>query len=152
MALNDKSKDGKSCFQDLLAYVGNTDLEFVNIEKDGCKVMFRRSGVAPAQAAQAIESQAQEAAQETNKFASIRSPIVGRFHSSTGADRPALVVEGGKVTAGQRVAIVEAMKIRKEVFSAVTGTVARIAVRDGDPVEYGQELFIIEPESEGAGD
>ena len=89
---------------------------------------------------------AKENGVEPPKVFAIRSPIVGRFYSSMGADRPPLVVEGGMVTAGQKVAIVEAMKIKKEVFSAVTGKVVKISVRDGDSVEYGQALFVVEPE------
>jgi len=67
-----------------------------------------------------------------------------------GRDLPALAVEGGRVTAGQKVAIVEAMKIKKEVFSAYTGKVSRVLVKNGDPVEYGQELFqiVLEEENE----
>ena len=61
------------------------------------------------------------------------------------------MVEGSQVTAGQRVAIVEAMKIKKEVFSAVTGKILKILVRDGDAVEYGQELYTVEPVKEGSG-
>ena len=80
----------------------------------------------------------------------IRSPIVGRFYSSNAPGAPALVVEGGKVSAGRRVAIVEAMGIKKEVFSSFTGKVARVHVRDGDAVEYGQELFTIEECEEDA--
>ena len=76
----------------------------------------------------------------------IKSPIVGIFFNALGPDRPPLVVEGGRVTAGQKVAIVEAMKIKKEVFSPFTGKVSRILVRDNEPVEYGQELFLVEPE------
>ena len=138
----------KSRFKEIIAYIEKTDLEYVQIEKDGTKLSFKRSGTSgfPASAAPQADKEP-----EPPKFFSIRSPIVGRFHSSMGADRPALVVEGGVVTAGQKVAIVEAMKIKKEVFSAVTGKVVRILVRDGDAVEYGQELFNVEPESASAG-
>ena len=138
----------KSRFQEILDYVETTDLEFVQIEKNGTRMSFRRTGVCAKPSPSAAESESGEP--EAPKTSSIRSPIVGRFHSSMGPDRPPLVVEGGKVTAGQRVAIVEAMKIKKEVFSAVTGKVVRIPVRDGDPVEYGQELFVVEPDPEDA--
>src|SRR5262249_22542330 len=134
---------------EVLAYIEKTDLEVVQIEKEGRKISLKRSG--PALPSKTDEAEALEPAQkekEEPQFFIIRSPIVGRFHSSTGADRPALVLEGGNVTAGQRVAIVEAMKIKKEVFSAVTGKVVRIHVRDGDAVEYGQELFSVRPESQ----
>lgn len=141
----------QSRLKSLLDFVETTDLEFVSIEKGGKKVSLKRAcepvpaaKVSAPTSAQTETESAREA--ETDKTFSIKSPIVGRFFSSTGPDRPPMVVDGGKVTAGQRVAIVEAMKIKKEVFSAVTGKVTKIWVRDNDPVEYGQELFTVEPE------
>ncbi|OGR85411.1 MAG: hypothetical protein A2901_09275 [Elusimicrobia bacterium RIFCSPLOWO2_01_FULL_54_10] len=136
-------------FQEVLAYIEKTDLEYVEIEKDGRKICLKRlsNAVAHHHAPAAAASSADEAEKPAEPdFFAIRSPIVGRFHSSMGSDRPALVVEGGNITAGQRVAIVEAMKIKKEVFSAVTGKVVKIHVRDGDAVEYGQELFSVKPD------
>lgn len=136
-------------FKEILAYIDKTDLEFVQFERDGRKISFRRAVttiVAPKAFEPAPKPEKKE--EETFTYSSIRSPIVGRFHSSMGSDRPALVVEGGKVVVGQRVAVVEAMKIKKEVFSAVTGMVVKISVQDGDAVEYGQELFRVEPQRE----
>src|SRR3989338_660233 len=110
-------------FKEILSYIEKTDLEYVEIEKDGKKICLKRSGAAIPEkraASPAPVEETQEEENEESKFFVIRSPIVGRFHSSMVSDRPALVVEGGHITAGQRVAIVEAMKIKKEVFSAVT--------------------------------
>src|SRR4051812_42856383 len=101
-----KADPVKSSFQKILTYIQTTDLEYVQIEKNGTKASFRREGVVPnAAAAEALEVRngKKEEAEEP-KYFSIRSPIVGRFHSSMGADRPPLVVEGGRVTAGQKVA------------------------------------------------
>ncbi len=154
--VNGKTSDNKeqAGLKSLLDFIESTDLEFVSIERNGRKISLKRacepaaSAKSPAASAVQGSAPAAETAQnnESPKTFSIRSPIVGRFFSSTGPDRPPLAVDGGKVTAGQRVAIVEAMKIKKEVFSAVTGTVTKIWVRDNDPVEYGQELFTVEPE------
>ncbi len=143
------STSDQDSFKEILSFIEKTDLEFVQVEKEGKKFSFKRSSVAipPSKAELLALEKASEP--EAPKFFSIRSPIVGRFYSSMGADRPPLVVEGSRVTAGQKVAIVEAMKIKKEVFSAVTGKVVRLSVRDGDPVEYGQELFSVQPEEPG---
>ncbi|MBI4218398.1 MAG: acetyl-CoA carboxylase, biotin carboxyl carrier protein [Elusimicrobia bacterium] len=143
----------KGQLKEILSWMEGTDLEYLQIEKDGKKILLKRSvhavlrnqRVLPSETDAPKEKEAESPAQY-----SIRSPIVGRFYSSMGPDRPSLVVEGGSVTAGQKVAIVEAMKIKKEVFSAYTGKVTRILVRDGDPVEYGQELFIVEPNEESS--
>lgn len=142
----------KSAFKEILDYLETTDLDFIQIEKNGRKIVLRRlSGAGSPKKISDAQKESQELEKkepEQAKTFSIRSPIVGRFFSSMAPDHPPLVVEGGKVSAGQKVSIVEAMKIKKEVFSAYTGTVVRIHVRDGDPVEYGQELFTIEPEKE----
>ena len=84
-------------FKEILAYIEKTDLEFVQIEKEGRKISLKRSSSAiPASKV----PEAEEAKEDTGpRLASIRSPIVGRFHSSMGADRPALVVEGCVITA-----------------------------------------------------
>ena len=144
-----QSESEKDHFKEIVAFIEKTDLEYVEIEKDGRKISFRRSGTAIPNKNIPAPSQPEEKSEpaEARLFA-IRSPIVGRFHSSMGSDRPSLVTEGEHITAGQKVAIVEAMKIKKEVFSAVTGKVMKIHVRDGDAVEYGQELFSVEPESD----
>lgn len=136
--------------KEILSYIETTDLEFVQIEKNGKKISFHRAAATAVTGKPAAANTSLEKPPESPRLFSIRSPIVGRFYSSMGPDRPPLVVEGGGVTAGQKVAIVEAMKIKKEVFSAVSGKVLRIFVRDGDPVEYGQELFSVEPETECA--
>jgi acetyl-CoA carboxylase biotin carboxyl carrier protein len=144
---------GKDHFKEILSYIEKTDLEYVQIERDGKKISLRRSNVAvpDLMTPQAAAPSDKEEKEDARKLFSIRSPIVGKFYRSMGSDLPALVVEGGVVTAGQKVAIVEAMKIKKEVFSAVTGKVLRILVKNGEAVEYGQELFSVEPE-ERAGD
>lgn len=140
---------GAEELNEILQFIENTDLEFVQIEKEGKKIVLKRSSSVFQKKEKAVELAAlseKVKEEEGPQVFSIRSPIVGRFYSSMGADRPPLVVEGGRVTAGQKVAIVEAMKIKKEVFSAYTGKVVKIWVQDGDPVEYGQDLFSVEPE------
>ena len=143
-----QSGQEKDHFKEIVAYIEKTDLEYVEIQKDGRKISFRRSTATVPDRRGAEPSRA-DAEEEKPKFFTIRSPIVGRFHTSMGSDRPSLVMEGEHITAGQKVAIVEAMKIKKEVFSAVTGKVLKIHVRDGDAVEYGQELFSVEPQDAG---
>ena len=156
---SDKKTDlfDKDEFKEIVAYMEKTDLEFVEFEREGRKIPFRRSmaAIPASRASQAASARPEGERRDEEEPSgpeafSIRSPIVGRFHSSMGPDRPPLVVDGGLVTAGQKVAIVEAMKIKKEVFSAVTGRVLEILARDGEAVEYGQELFRVQPEQEPA--
>ena len=128
--------------KNIVSFIDGTDLDFVQIENDGKKFLIRRS-VHPS-VVEIVAENGKVKEPEMVPPTTIRSPIVGRFYSSISADRPALVVEGGAVSAGGKVAIVEAMGIKKEVFSPYTGKIVRIHVRDGDAVEYGQELFTVE--------
>jgi acetyl-CoA carboxylase biotin carboxyl carrier protein len=70
--------------------------------------------------------------------------MVGTFQRAA-KDRPPLVVEGGSVAPGARLAIVEAMQVPKDVIATISGRIVKILVESGRPVEYGQPLFEIEP-------
>lgn len=75
----------------------------------------------------------------------ITAPMVGTFYAAPSPkDRP-FVQEGDEVRVGDTVGIVEAMKMMNEIESDVAGRVARILVKNGQPVEYGQPLMVIEP-------
>ena len=75
----------------------------------------------------------------------ITSPMVGTFYGSPSPKDPSYVQEGDTIQPGDRVGIVEAMKMMNEIESEIGGRVARILVKNGQPVEYGQPLMIIEP-------
>ena len=75
----------------------------------------------------------------------ITAPMVGTFYAAPSAKDSPYVHEGDTVQVGDRVGIIEAMKMMNEIESEVAGRVARILVQNGQPVEYGQPLMIIEP-------
>lgn len=74
----------------------------------------------------------------------LKAPMVGTFYRSPSPGSPAFVEVGQAVTKGQTLCIIEAMKLLNEIESDVAGTVKAILVENGQPVEYGQPLFIIE--------
>jgi acetyl-CoA carboxylase biotin carboxyl carrier protein len=74
----------------------------------------------------------------------ITSPIVGSFYRSPAPGSPAFVEVGQRVNAGDTLCIIEAMKMLNQIESDKAGVVAAILVENGQPVEYGQPLFIIE--------
>ena len=74
----------------------------------------------------------------------IKSPLVGTFYASPKPDSPAFVDVGVRVTKGQTLCIVEAMKNFNEIESEVDGIVREILVKPGDLVEFGKILFKIE--------
>jgi acetyl-CoA carboxylase biotin carboxyl carrier protein len=75
----------------------------------------------------------------------VKSPIVGTFYESPSPGSPPFVKNGDKVTAGQVLCIVEAMKLMNEIEADVAGEIVERLVNNGQPIEYGQELFTIRP-------
>jgi len=76
----------------------------------------------------------------------VKSPMVGTFYRSAAPDAPSYVELGSSVSPGDTLCIIEAMKLMNELESEVEGKVAEILVENGEPVEYGQVLFKIDPE------
>ncbi len=77
---------------------------------------------------------------------SVRSPIVGTFYEAPSPGAPPFVKVGDHVEVGQILCIVEAMKLMNEIECDVAGEVIKKLVANGQPIEYGQELFAIRPE------
>ena len=75
----------------------------------------------------------------------VKSPIVGTFYESPSPGAPPFVKTGDIVEVGQLLCIVEAMKLMNEIESDVAGEVVKKLVNNGQPIEYGQELFAIRP-------
>ena len=73
----------------------------------------------------------------------ITSPIVGTFYRSPGPDKESYVKEGSQVTPDSVVCIVEAMKLMNEIEADASGTIKAVIAENGQPVEFGQPLFII---------
>ncbi len=74
----------------------------------------------------------------------VTSPIVGSFYRAPSPGAPAFVEVGQKVKSGDTLCIIEAMKMLNQIESDKDGVIAAILVENGQPVEYGQPLFIIE--------
>jgi len=81
---------------------------------------------------------------EEPKGHQLKSPMVGTFYRSPSPGAPSFVEVGQAVTKGQTLCIIEAMKLLNEIESDVAGTIKAILVENGQPVEYGQPLFLIE--------
>ncbi|MFB9992969.1 acetyl-CoA carboxylase biotin carboxyl carrier protein [Deinococcus oregonensis] len=101
-----------------------------------------------APAASAPAASAPEAPAAPAKAASagtpVKAPIVGTFYASSSPDAAPFVKVGDSVSAGQVLCIIEAMKLMNEIEAETGGVVREILVKNADPVEYGQTLFIIE--------
>lgn len=98
---------------------------------------------APIQSASApIQTVAEPVQQETDGNV-VKSPIVGTFYQSPSPDKPPFVKVGDKVKKGDVIMIIESMKLMNEVQSEFDGTVEKILVSDGQPVEFDQPIMII---------
>jgi acetyl-CoA carboxylase biotin carboxyl carrier protein len=101
---------------------------------------------APAPAPVAIAASAAPAAAAADPYEGghvVKSPIVGTFYASPSPDAPAFVQVGDTVAVGKVLCIVEAMKLMNEIESDAAGTVTQVLVKPGQPVEYGQALFVV---------
>ena len=94
-------------------------------------------------AAPAAPSAAAAAAPVEEQLHIVKSPIVGTFYASPAPGSPAFVSIGDRITQGQVICIVEAMKLMNEIESDAAGEVVKCLVSNGQPVEYGQPLFSI---------
>jgi acetyl-CoA carboxylase biotin carboxyl carrier protein len=154
--------------RDLIDFISKTGLNEVNIETRELKLHVKREPdqkvfktspapvaatmVAPvatspviAQATQKSEKPAVEVA-AGKKNLEIKSPMIGTFYRSGNPENPPFVSVGDKVTKGQTVCIIEAMKLFNEIESEVSGTIVKVAVENATPVEYDQILFVVEPD------
>jgi acetyl-CoA carboxylase biotin carboxyl carrier protein len=101
------------------------------------------SPVAPPEAAPAAAAPASPAPEEG--LHTVKSPIVGTFYEAPSPGAPPFAKVGDVVEVGQVLCIVEAMKLLNEIESDVAGEVVKKLASNGQPIEYGQELFVIRP-------
>lgn len=101
------------------------------------------SAVQPGAATPAVTAGAEPAEEESLHI--VKSPIVGTFYESPSPGSPAFVKIGDQVEVGQVLCIVEAMKLMNEIESDAAGEIVKRLVQNGQPVEYGQQLFAVRP-------
>ena len=123
---------------ELLSETGLTEIE---VEDGDRKIKVSRGVTAVAPAVPAVTVAAPAAAPDTAN--AIRSPMVGTayLHPEPGAD--AFIKVGDKVTAGQTLLIVEAMKVMNPITAPAAGTVKQILIENAQPVEYDQPLVVV---------
>ncbi len=157
--------------RDLIDFISTTGLNEVNIETKELKLHVKREPdqkvfkstpamaptVAPAAPAAAPVAQAAVAPVSAPRAEAapvaigkntidIKSPMIGTFYRSSNPESPSFVSVGDKVSKGQTVCIIEAMKLFNEIESEVSGTIVKVMVENSSPVEYDQVLFVVEPD------
>ncbi|MBE0425825.1 MAG: acetyl-CoA carboxylase biotin carboxyl carrier protein [Nitrospirae bacterium] len=137
--------------KELIELLKETDVTELQIEKDGTKVKIKREKILssieiPVHKPSVIQEKASvETEDETQRLVTITSPIVGTFYRAPSPEANPFVEVGATVIKGQVLCIVEAMKLMNEIESDVDGIIVKILVENGQPVEYGEPLFLIEP-------
>jgi len=158
--------------QELLDVLAGREITEFEMEQEGVKIRIRRGAAragdlsnpnggypapagpmavpptAPGQAAPTLAPVPVASPPETESAEGVfimKSPIVGTFYSAPNPNAPPFVAEGEVVEVGQVLCIIEAMKLMNELEAEVGGKVIRVYVENGQPVEYGQSLFAIEP-------
>ena len=135
----------------LIELLKETDITELLVEKDGTKVKIKREKIfssleIPSQKPTALkETIIRETEEETQRLITVTSPIVGTFYRSSSPDAPPFVDGGQRVKKGQVLCIIEAMKLMNEIESETDGILVKALVENGQPVEYGEPLFLIEP-------
>lgn len=157
--------------QELLGFIASSGLDEVSLETSDIKLKvkkhtaakIRQNFIQPSVAAMPADSTglvaaASPSSQETRKTAedeksaekdshlrTVKSPMIGTFYRSPTPDSEPFVQVGDRISAGQAVCIIEAMKLFNEIESEFSGTIVKALTDDASPVEYDQPLFLIDP-------
>lgn len=86
-----------------------------------------------------------DAADDESDFIAIKSPMVGTYYAAPDPNSPAYISVGSNVGPDTVVCIVEAMKVFSEIKAECSGKVEKILVKSGEPVEFGQKLYLVRP-------
>jgi acetyl-CoA carboxylase biotin carboxyl carrier protein len=132
----------------LLAELGLSEVE---VESGDVRVRVQRGASAPGASPPSVvpvvaDERPLVADAVSPALVTVEAPMVGTFYRASSPTAEPYVQEGDAVKEGQVVCIIEAMKLMNEIESKVAGRVARILVENGHAVEYGQPLFLVDPQ------
>jgi len=152
--------------QNLIKFVSNSGVAEVKLETGDIKITIRTTlegntpdityvqqapmqqalpQAAPAPVAQAPAAPAAPAADDTSKYLTIKSPMIGTFYRKPAPDKAPFVEVGANIGKGDVLCVVEAMKLFNEIESEISGKIVKILVDDMSPVEFDQPLFLVDP-------
>ncbi|MGY3482554.1 acetyl-CoA carboxylase biotin carboxyl carrier protein [Bradyrhizobium sp. USDA 4011] len=150
---NDSKNDDSVLIRELALLLAETNLTEIEIERAGLRVRVARNISIAASVPSAVHAVAAPAAVPAAAAAAtdmakhpgvVPSPMVGTAYWAPEPGAKPFIEVGTKVTAGQTLLIIEAMKTMNQIPSPRAGTVTQILVEDGQPVEFGEPLVIIE--------
>ena len=152
----------KELIQELITVMEGSKLSELEVEVEGARIRLQKetapkspevvtvaaptvaAPAAPAAAAAPLAGDA-GAAQTSSKYKHVNAPMVGTFYAASAPDSDPYVEVGDMVDEETVVCIIEAMKVMNEIKAEMTGRVVEVLVNNGEPVEYGQPLLLIDP-------
>ena len=136
--------------EDIINFIKKTDLDDVSIETENYKIRVKKNNnqsyftsKKSTKKIKEVEKKVEDS--EIDNKLTIKSPMIGTFYRAANPESDPFIKEGDKVSKGQTICIIEAMKLFNEIESEISGTIVEILVDDASPVEYDQDLFIIDP-------
>jgi acetyl-CoA carboxylase biotin carboxyl carrier protein len=137
--------------RELADLLNETGLSEIEIEKSGLKIRVARTlsiqstvAAAPAQPAAAASAKVVAASDPAKHPGVVKSPMVGTAYRSPEPGAPAFIEIGARVSQGDTLLIIEAMKTMNQIPAPHAGKVTQILIENGQPVEFGEPLVIIE--------
>lgn len=141
--------------KEMISLMNENDLTELEIEKEGLRIRLRKaipSEISPQPPTILIEKEKEalierpkEEIIKVKNTTEIKAPMVGIFYRAPSPEAPPFVETGQIIEIGQVICIIEAMKLMNEIKSEIKGKVLEILVENGEPVEFGQPLFLVEP-------
>jgi len=155
--MNDDKKI-REFLAELIDLMNQNELAELEVEDKGSRIRLRKAekkpeppviisapGPARESSAEPVPPAQQGEQAPPDNLLTIRSPMVGTFYRAPSPDAEPFVEPGDTVTEETVVCIIEAMKVMNEIKSECDGRIKEILVVNGEPVEYGQPLFLVEP-------
>ena len=159
--------------QDLIKFVAKAGVNEVEIEKKDFKIVIKSDYLAkkktnfkeettivqqtvpvaqmgamapPPVAAQPAAGKTDSAnAEENSNLVTIKAQMLGTFYRSPSPDKPAFVEVGSSIKAGDKLCVIEAMKLFNEIEAEISGKIVKVLVDDASPIEFDQPLFLVDP-------
>jgi acetyl-CoA carboxylase biotin carboxyl carrier protein len=136
-------KINKKIIEELVAYLKEFNLTEIEYSEEKTKVKVSRALSGSTNISPSVFNKKNNLEKDEDSSLKVTSPIVGTAYLAPEPGSKKFVEEGQKVKKGQTIMIVEAMKTMNHVPSTQDGTVSKVLVKDGDPVEFGQALISI---------
>jgi oxaloacetate decarboxylase alpha subunit len=151
--------------KELVEILNETDISEINLESDGTKINIKKGGVLTQEGTESTETVTKQEIQTTAQLSQnqeneskaveeeaksevdgepVESPMVGTFYRSPAPDAEPFVEVGDVVEEGDTLCIIEAMKLMNEIEADYKAKIVDILIEDGEPIEYGQPLFLVE--------